>query len=253
MNNAASEVQTQVSEVEWDLRVDLAACYRLVALYRWDDLIFTHISARVPRPDHHFLINPYGLLFEEVSASSLVKVDIDGRKVIDGPYDINPAGFAIHSAIHAARDDAQCVLHLHSRNGVAVAAQRSGVLPISQHSTLVLSSLAYHDYEGLALNEDEKPRLVRDLGDKHFFMLRNHGLLTVGETVADAFLYMYVFETTCAIQVRAQAGGELIPLEPGIIDGAKARWTQVTKGAGGALAWPALRRKLDRLDPSYRS
>ena len=253
MNDAASEVRSQVSEVEWDLRVDLAACYRLVALYRWDDLIFTHISARVPGPDHHFLINPYGLLFEEITASSLVKVDIDGRKVIDGPYDINPAGFTIHSAIHAAREDAQCVLHLHSRNGVAVAAQRNGVLPISQHSTLVLASLAYHDYEGLALNEDEKPRLVRDLGDKHFFMLRNHGLLTVAETVADAFLYMYIFETTCAIQVRAQAGGELIPLEPGIIDGAEARWTQVTKGAGGALAWPALRRKLDRLDPSYRS
>jgi ribulose-5-phosphate 4-epimerase/fuculose-1-phosphate aldolase len=253
MNDAAPKVRGQVSEVEWDLRVDLAACYRLVALYGWDDLIFTHISARVPGPEHHFLINPYGLLFEEVSASSLVKVDIDGRKVIDGPYDINPAGFTIHSAIHAAREDAQCVLHLHSRNGVAVAAQRNGVLPISQHSTLVLASLAYHDYEGLALNEDEKPRLVRDLGDKHFFMLRNHGLLTVGETVADAFLYMYVFETTCAIQVRAQAGGELILVQPGIIADAKARWTQVTKGAGGALAWPALRRKLDRLDPSYRS
>src|SRR5512134_2020021 len=128
MNDAVSEVRGQVSEVEWDLRVDLAACYRLVALYGWDDLIFTHISARVPGPDHHFLINPYGLLFEEVSASSLVKVDIDGRKVIDGPYDINPAGFTIHSAIHAAREDAQCVLHLHSRNGVAVAAQRNGLL-----------------------------------------------------------------------------------------------------------------------------
>jgi ribulose-5-phosphate 4-epimerase/fuculose-1-phosphate aldolase len=182
-----------------------------------------------------------------------VKVDIDGRKVIDGPYDINPAGFTIHSAIHAAREDAKCVLHLHSRNGVAVAAQKNGVLPVSQHSTVVLASLAYHDYEGLALNDDEKPRLVRDLGDKHFFMLRNHGLLTVAETVANAFLYMYFFETACAIQVRAQAGGELIPLEPWIIAGAEAQLTQVTKGAGGVLAWPALRRKLDRLDPSYRS
>jgi ribulose-5-phosphate 4-epimerase/fuculose-1-phosphate aldolase len=168
------------------------------------------------------------------------------------PYDINPAGFTIHSAIHAAREDAQCVLHLHSRNGVAVAAQKNGVLPISQHSTFVLASLAYHDYEGLALN-DEEPRLVRDLGDEHFFMLRNHGLLTVAETVANAFLYMYFFETACAIQVRAQAGGELIPLETEIIAGVKARWTEVTKGAVGALAWPALRRKLDRLDPSYRS
>jgi ribulose-5-phosphate 4-epimerase/fuculose-1-phosphate aldolase len=164
MNDTASEVRSQVSEAEWDLRVDLAACYRLVALYRWDDLIFTHISARVPGPDHHFLINPYGLLFEEITASSLVKVDIDGRKVINGPYDINPAGFTIHSAIHAAREDAKCVLHLHSRNGVAVAAQKNGVLPISQHSIFVLASLAYHDYEGLALNEDEKPRLVRDGG-----------------------------------------------------------------------------------------
>jgi ribulose-5-phosphate 4-epimerase/fuculose-1-phosphate aldolase len=182
-----------------------------------------------------------------------VKVDIDGRKVINGPFDINPAGFTIHSAIHAAREDAKCVLHLHSRNGVAVAAQKNGVLPISQHSIFVLASLAYHDYEGLALNEDEKPRLVRDLGDKQFFMLRNHGLLTVAETVANAFLYMYFFETACAIQVRAQAGGELIPLEPWIIAGPEAQLTQVTKGAGGVLAWPALGRKLDRLDPSYRS
>src|SRR5512144_2413508 len=247
------EVPSDMTEAEWQQRVNLAACYRLVALYGWDDLVDTHISARVPGPEHHFLINPYGLLFEEITASSLVKVDIDGRKVIDGPYDINPAGFTIHSAIHAAREDAQCVLHLHSRNGVAVATQRNGVLPISQHSTLVLASLAYHDYEGLALNEEEKPRLVRDLGDKHFFMLRNHGLLTVAETVANAFLYMYFFETACAIQVRAQASGELILVEPGIIAGVKARWTNLTKGAGGALAWPALIRKLDRLDPSYRS
>ena len=253
MASTVTAIPTRMSAEEWRTRCDLAACYRLVDLFGWSDLINTRITARVPGRSDHFLINPYGLLFEEITASSLVKVDIDGRKVIDGPYDINPAGFTIHSAIHAARDDAQCVLHLHSRNGVAVAAQRNGVLPISQHSTLVLASLAYHDYEGLALNEEEKPRLVRDLGDKHFFMLRNHGLLTVGETVADAFLYMYVFETTCAIQVRAQASGELISLEPEIIDGVKARWTQVTKGAGGALAWPALRRKLDRLDPSYRS
>jgi ribulose-5-phosphate 4-epimerase/fuculose-1-phosphate aldolase len=206
----------------------------------------------VPGPNHHFLINPYGLLFDEITASSLVKVDIDGRKIIDGPYDINPAGFTIHNAIHAAREDAKCVLHLHSRNGVAVTAQKNGVLPISQRSTFVLASLAYHDYEGLALN-DEEPRLFRDLGDEHFFMLRNHGLLTVAETVANAFLYMYFFETACAIQVRAQAGGELIPLETEIIAGVKAPWTEVTKGAVGALAWPALRRKLDRLDPSYRS
>ena len=148
-----------VSPEEWKLRVDLAACYRLVALYGWDDLIFTHISARVPGPEHHFLINPYGMLFDEITASSLVKVDLEGNKVLDSPYEINPAGFTIHSAIHAAREDAKCVLHTHSVNGVAVSAQQEGVLPLSQQAIFVLSSLAYHDYEGVALNDDEKPRL----------------------------------------------------------------------------------------------
>lgn len=253
MSDSTFSVQSVVSEAEWEQRVNLAACYRLVAQFGWDDLIFTHVSARVPGPEHHFLINPYGMLFSEITASSLVKVDLEGRKVMDSPYDINPAGFTIHSAIHAAREDAQCVLHVHSINGVAVSAQASGVLPISQHSIFVLSSLAYHDYEGVALNEDEKPRLVRNLGDKRFFMLRNHGLLTVGETVAEAFVAMYFFEATCMIQVRAQAGGELVHVSPRIVAGAQAQWQQVTRGVGGALAWPALRRKLDRLDPSYRS
>src|SRR3954468_19498719 len=183
-----------MSETEKALRVDLAACYRLVALYGWDDLIFTHISAPVPGPEHHFLINPYGMTFDEITASSLVKIDPDGRKVLESPYEINPAGFTIHSAIHAAREDARCVLHTHSVNGVAVSARKGGVLPLSQQSTFVLSSLAYHDYEGGALNAEEKPRLVRDLGDRSFFMLRNHGLLTVGPGVADAFLLMYLFE-----------------------------------------------------------
>ena len=253
MSDSTSTVRSVISEAEWEQRVDLAACYRLVALFGWDDLIFTHISARVPGPGHHFLINPYGMLFSEITASALVKVDLDGRKVMDSPYEINPAGFTIHSAIHAAREDAKCVLHVHSVNGVAVSAQARGVLPISQHSIFVLSSLAYHDYEGLALNEDEKSRLARDLGDKYFFMLRNHGLLTVGESVAEAFVSMYLFETTCMIQVRAQAGGELIHLNPRIVEGAKEQWEQVTKGAGGGLAWPALLRKLDRLDPNFRS
>ncbi len=248
-----STVESVVGDEEWKQRVDLAACYRLVALYGWDDLIFTHISARVPGSDHHFLINPYGMMFSEITASSLVKVDLTGEKVMDSPYQINPAGFTIHSAIHAARDDARCVLHVHSVNGVAVAAQALGVLPISQHSIFVLSSLAYHDYEGVALNDDEKPRLVRDLGDKRFFMLRNHGLLTVGDSIAEAFVAMYFFERTCMIQVRAQAGGELIHFAPDIIDGAQAQWQQVTKGAGGGLAWPALLRKLDRIDPGFRS
>lgn len=254
MVEAALSERSHDEHSEWRQRVDLAACYRLVALFGWDDLIFTHISVRVPGPEHHFLINPYGMLFEEITASSLVKVDINGSKVIDSPYDINPAGFVIHSAIHAARDDAHCVLHLHSVNGVAVAAQQEGVLPISQHSIFVLGSLAYHNYEGVALNDDEKPRLVADLGSKHFLMLRNHGLLTVAATIPDAFLYMYFFETACRIQVSAQAGGApLIRLSNAIIANSSRQLHQVTKGAGGHLAWPALLRKLDRIDPSYQS
>jgi ribulose-5-phosphate 4-epimerase/fuculose-1-phosphate aldolase len=248
-----AEVRSQVSAAEWELRVDLAACYRLVALHGWDDLVFTHVSARVPGPEHHFLINPYGHLFEEITASSLVKVDLAGNKVGESPHEINPAGFTIHGAIHEAREDARCILHLHSLNGVAVSAQKDGVLPISQQSIFVLASLAYHAYEGVALSEDEKPRLVRDLGDKTFLMLRNHGLLTVAETIPDAFLYMYVFEAACTIQVRAQAGGgELVPIDPRIIAGAQAQARQVTRNAGGALAWPGLLRRLDRIDPGYR-
>ncbi len=184
------DLQGKVSTEEWQARVDLAAAYRLVALQGWDDLVFTHISARVPGPEHHFLINPYGFLFEEITASSLVKVDLAGNKLCDSPYEINPAGFTIHSAIHAAREDAQCVMHTHSLNGVAVSAQAEGLLPISQQATIVLASLAYHDYEGIALRDDEKPRLVSDLGEESFLMLRNHGLLTVGVSSADAFLNM---------------------------------------------------------------
>ena len=254
MTTAGSSVRANVSEAEWEQRVDLAACYRLVAQYGWDDLIFTHISARVPGPDPHFLINPYGMLFEEITASSLVKVDLHGRKVMPSPYEINPAGFTIHSAIHATREDARCVLHLHSLNGVAVGAQKGGVLPISQQSIVVLSSLGYHNYEGIALNEDEKPRLVADLGDKGFLMLRNHGLLTVADNIPDAFVLMYVFESACAIQIRAQSGGgDLIPVDARIIAGAQAQVKAVTRNAGGGLAWPGLLRRLDRVDNSFRS
>lgn len=254
MNDQTSEIRSQVSEAEWLQRVDLAACYRLVAMFGWDDLIFTHVSARLPGSEHHFLINPYGLMFSEITASSLVKVDLQGNKVVDSPYEINPAGFTIHSAVHAAREDANCVLHVHSINGVAVSAQQDGVLPLSQHSIFVLSSLAYHDYEGVALQEDEKPRLVGDLGEKRFLMLRNHGLLTVGRSVAEAFVAMYFFEATCMIQVRAMSGGQpLRRISQQIIDGAPTQWEQVTRGAGGGLAWPALLRKLDRADSSYRS
>ena len=252
MNHSSLNVKERVPAEEWQARVDLAAAYRLVAHFGWDDLVFTHISARVPGSDHHFLINPYGWLFDEITASSLVKVDLSGRKVMDSPYEINPAGFTIHSAIHAAREDAHCVMHTHSLNGVAVSAQRNGVLPISQQSTLVLASLAYHDYEGIALREDEKPRLVADFGERTFLMLRNHGLLTVAPTVADAFLFMYLFEASCMIQVRAQAGGgELVQIPRPILDGIVAAAAQVTRGLGGALAWPGLLRKLDRRNPGY--
>ena len=248
-------LKDKVSADEWRVRVDLAAAYRLVAAFRWDDLVFTHISARVPGTDDQFLINPYGLMFDEITASSLVKIDLEGRKLDDSPFPVNPAGFTIHAAVHSARHDAQCVLHVHSLNGVAVSAQKGGVLPISQQSIFVLSSLAYHDYEGLALRDDEKPRLVADLGQANFLMLRNHGLLTLGPTVADAFLAMYLFETVCTIQVRAQAGGgELIAVNPSIIAGAQDQARQVTNGVGpGSLNWPGLLRKLERLDPSYRT
>jgi ribulose-5-phosphate 4-epimerase/fuculose-1-phosphate aldolase len=254
MNDVHQPAKPGVTAAEWECRVDLAACYRLVAMFGWDDLIFTHISARVPGPEHHFLINPYGLLFSEITASSLVKVDLDGNVLGDGAAEINPAGFVIHSAIHAARDDAACVLHVHSINGIAVSAQAEGLLPLSQQSTVVLTSLAYHDYEGIALKDDEKPRLVRDLGDRRFLMLRNHGLLTVGGSVADAFLSMYFFEAACMIQVRAQAGGGALRLiGDDVLAGAHVQFSRVTKGVGGRLAWPALLRKLDRCDPGYRS
>ena len=246
-------MKDKVSAAEWQLRCDLAAAYRLVALHGWSDLVFTHISARLPGNGHGFLINPYGLLFEEITASSLVSVDQAGNKLQDSPFPVNAAGFTIHSAVHAVRDDALCVLHTHTRAGVAVAAQRCGVLPISQQSTFVLASLAYHDYEGVALRDDEKPRLQTDLGDRNFLCLRNHGLLTVGRTVADAFLSMYVFESTCQIQLAAQAGGELIAVRPEIVAGTAHAMKVQTGGLGGAFVWPALIRKLERLDPSYRS
>src|SRR5262245_1691113 len=247
--------QGQVSPEEWAVRVDLAAAYRLVAQFGWEDLVFTHITARVPGVEDQFLINPYGQFFDEITASSLVKVDMNGDKLDDSPFSVNPAGFVIHSAIHGARHDARCVLHTHTLNGVAVSAQREGLLPISQHSIFVLSSLGYHDFEGPATRDDEKPRLVADLGDHTHLILRNHGLLTVGETVADAFVAMHYLETCCAIQVRAQAGGaELIPVGKEIIDAAYAQAPSSPRRRGrGALVWPGLLRRLDRVDPSYRT
>ena len=248
-----SSIRDQVSQKEWQTRVDLAAAYRLVALHGWDDLIFTHISARVPGSDDHFLLNPYGMMFEEVTASNLVKVDLAGNKVMDSPYFINPAGFTIHSAVHAAREDALCVMHLHTEYGIAVSAQQDGLLPISQQAMFPLASLAYHDYEGLALNEEEKPRLVADLGDNKNMILRNHGLLTVGSTTAEAFLSMYLLEHACRIQILAQSGGgDLHRIEDPIITLVANQQKAVTVGQGAALVWPGLLRKLDRIDPSYR-
>jgi len=228
-----STIRDQVSEAEWKTRIDLAAAYRLVAFYGWDDLIFTHISARVPGADHHFLLNPYGMMFDEVTASSLVKIDLDGNKVMDSPHFINPAGFTIHSAVHAAREDALCVMHLHTEGGIAVSAQKDGLLPISQQAMFPSASLAYHDYEGLALNEAEKPRLVSDLGDKKNMILRNHGLLTIGSTVAEAFLSMYRLERACRIQILAQSGGgDLHRIKDSIVNLVARQQKAVTVGQG---------------------
>jgi ribulose-5-phosphate 4-epimerase/fuculose-1-phosphate aldolase len=249
-------LRDKVSPDEWAVRVDLAACYRLLVRYGWEDLVFTHITVRVPGVEDQFLINPYGVFFDEITASSLVKVDLNGKQLDDSPFPINPAGFVIHSAIHAARHDAKCVLHTHTVSGIAVASQRAGLLPISQHSLSVLPSLGYHDFEGVATRDDEKPRLVADLGDSTHLILRNHGLLTVGETVADAFVAMYFLESSCAIQVRAQAGGgELIPVPKEVLDSAygSASASGMRPRGRGQLIWPGLLRRLDRIDPSYKT
>jgi ribulose-5-phosphate 4-epimerase/fuculose-1-phosphate aldolase len=246
--------RSAVTAEEWAVRTDLAAAYRIVAMYGWDDLVFTHLSARVPGPDHHFLINPYGMMFGEITASSLVKIDLAGGKVMESPFEINPAGFTIHSAVHEAREDAHCVMHLHTIEGVAVSCQKAGLMALSQQSLFPMSSLAYHDYEGVALNPEEKVRLVADLGHKHNLILRNHGLLTCAETVADAFLYMYILQKACEVQIRAQSGGgELIPIAKPIVDGIRAASKAVLRQSGGMIAWPGLLRKLDRTDPSWRN
>lgn len=250
----SSTPPAHIGQQEWQARVDLAAAYRLVAMHKWDDLVFTHISARVPGEDGHFLINPYGFMFEEITASSLVKVNMNCEKVDNSPYDVNPAGFTIHSAVHAIRHDAHCVMHTHTVAGVAVSIQEQGLLPISQQSLFPLAGLAYHDYEGLALREDEKARLQADLGEANNLILRNHGLLTCGATVADAFLNMFILQRACEVQIAAQSGGAtLIPIAQPIVDGIKAAAAQVTRGLGGNIAWPALLRKLDREQPGYKN
>lgn len=242
-----------VSPQEWQLRVDLAATYRLVAMYGWDDLIFTHISARIPGPDHHFLINPYGLLFDEITASSLVKIDVNGAKVVPSPYPVNPAGFTIHSALHMYREDAQCIIHLHTVDGVAVSAQADGLLPLDQHAMMVCGDLAYHDYEGIALELDERERLVEDLGPgRHLMLLRNHGTLALGRTCADAFARIYFLEKACSMQVRALSVRPNLPNQ-GVAEKTASQAAMAFEGLIGGLAWPALLRKLDRVDPGFRN
>ncbi|MEJ1969105.1 MAG: class II aldolase/adducin family protein [Rhizomicrobium sp.] len=251
---AIASLKGAVGEAEWNQRVDLAATYRLVALHGWDDMIFTHISARVPGPDHSFLINPYGLLFEEITASSLVKVDLHGNKLAESPFPVNPAGFTIHSAIHMAREDAQCVLHLHTTDGVAVSTQADGLLPLDQHAMLIRAQLAYHEYEGVALDHDERERLVADMADKNAMILRNHGTLAVGRNCAEAFLRMYYLERACAMQTRALAGAAKSNWpQQGVSEKTAAQGEEAFGGRLAALAWPALRRKLDRIDPSYKN
>ncbi len=247
---AMASLRGKVSEEEWKARVDLAALYRLVALYGWDDMIYTHISARIPGPEHHFLINPYGMFFDEMTASCLVKVDLDGKLQQETPYFINPAGFTIHSAIHAAREDAHYVMHLHTDNGVAVSAQKEGLLPISQHALICLPRLAYHDYEGIALNLDERERLVADIADKQMMLLRNHGTLSVGETAADCWTHMFYLERACTMQVLALTAGRdniLIAPQASHVE----VQSQTQRGIGGFLAWPGALRRLDRNNAGY--
>ena len=255
-SNVTLKVDNSISEAERAVRVDLAACYRLVALYGWDDLIFTHISARVPGPEHHFLINPYGLMFEEITASSLVKIGLDGSPVGTSPYPVNPAGFTIHSAVHEVREDAGCVMHLHTPDGTAVSTSREKLLPLNQTAQLIIPDLAYHDYEGVALDHDERPRLQHDLGTKNAMLLHNHGTLTVGRTCADAFLRMYFLERACTMQVRTRMLGDISmdhPTDPTVVEKNAA-----LASSGGMstlsekLVWPALLRKLDRTDRSFR-
>jgi ribulose-5-phosphate 4-epimerase/fuculose-1-phosphate aldolase len=248
-----SDVRDRVTTEEWDARVNLAACYRLAAHFRMTDLIYTHISARVPGPDEHFLINAFGQMWDEISASTLVKVTVDGD-VIDDPvgHGINRAGYVIHSAVHRARPDVHCVIHSHTAAGQAVAAQEQGLLPISQHAMRFTGRLAYHDYEGLALELDEQKRLVRDLGVHNAMILRNHGLLTCGGTVAQAFDLMYYLERACQIQVAAGAGGAKLRI-PAAEIAAKVSHQFANLGYKARMPdWIALRRMLDRTDPSYK-
>ena len=242
----------KVSDEEWAARIDLAAAYRLVAYYGWDDLIFTHLSVRVPGPEHHFLLNPYNLMFEEVTASSLVKVDMSGLPVDPSPFITNPAGFTIHSAVHMAREDARAVMHLHTPHGQAVSAHGDGLLPLTQTAMLIRGDVAYHDYEGVAVDLEERERIVADLGTKNAMLLRNHGTLAVGETVGEAFIRIYFLERACEAQILALSAGDNVNNPPQGSPEVTAEQGKIgLKLAAGALAWPALLRKAYRLDPSF--
>jgi ribulose-5-phosphate 4-epimerase/fuculose-1-phosphate aldolase len=244
-------MKDRVSEEEWKIRVDLAAAYRLVAYYGWDDLIFTHLSARIPGPEHHFLLNPYNLMFEEVTASSLIKVDMNGNAVDPTPFITNAAGFTIHSALHMAREDAHAVIHLHTPNGQAVSAQGEGLLPLTQTAMLIRGDVAYHDYEGVAVDLDERERIIADIGDKSAMILRNHGTLAVGETVGEAFIRIYYLERACEAQIKALSAKELNNPPQGAPEAAAEMGKVGLKLSANMLAWPALLRKAYRLDPSF--
>jgi ribulose-5-phosphate 4-epimerase/fuculose-1-phosphate aldolase len=253
---SVSDVAQSRSDAEWNVRVDLAACYRLVAHYGWDDLIFTHISARLPGPEHHFLINPYGMMFDEITASSLLKIGLEGKPVGNSTFPVNAAGFTIHSAVHEARQDVGCVIHLHTPDGTAVSTSKEHLLPMNQTAQLVLPDLAYHDYEGVALDHDERPRLQKDLGTKNLMLLRNHGTLTTGRTCAEAFLRMYFLERACTMQVRTRMLGDCsmdYPTDEAVIEkNAKLATSGGLSKVAEALVWPALLRKLDRLGSNFR-
>lgn len=247
------DLRTQVSQIEWQTRVELAACYRLIVMHGWDDLIYTHISARIPGTED-LLINAFGLSFEEVSASNLVKIDIDGN-IIDpnSAFTINPAGFTIHSAVHHARPDDQCALHLHNSDAIAVASTQNGLLPYSQYAAFALASMSYHNYEGLAVDHEEIKRLQQNLGNANFMLLRNHGALTMGKTIGDAFMHMYDLLQACEIQVKLQHSRDnIICVNPQVIEGIKAQANIVHTGlTGGQKAWPAMVRRVKRAYPNF--
>ena len=257
-----ARLEGKVSDAEWNLRCQLAATYRLCALYGWTDLVFTHISARLPdeanddgEMEHRFLINPYGVMFEEMTASALVKIDMNGKICQETPYFINPAGFTIHSAVHAAREDAGCVIHVHTPYGMAVSAQKKGLRRYTQMSMQVHDDLAYHDYEGIALELEERDRIVANLGTKSLLMLRNHGTLTLGKTCGVAFLRMYFLENACKAQIFAQSvGGEEHLIEEPVEMGARVYQQGAAAfipGMGDNLVWPGLMRKLHRANPGH--